>query len=41
MVWNRTRRKIKRKGDNWKNIVTNNKGKDGKQSIHDIMIDIT
>lgn len=27
--------------DNWRDIVTNNSGKDGKKSIHDIMIDIT
>jgi len=26
--------------DNWKNIVTQDKGKDGKASIHDIMIAI-
>ncbi len=24
--------------DNWKDIVTNDRGKDGKKSIHDIMI---
>jgi len=26
--------------DNWKDIVTNDKGKDGKRSIHDIMIQV-